>query len=541
MKTHPSHTPHHPHPHKGGALISTISIMLILSVLGVSVISLTSTSQHSFLTANANSRAYYLAESGLRYAQKIFCTEGWLQGRQRTLTLDGGDQVKVVRIGNYFWATSVVNDGTAMEARARVPMIISSCGNRPNGSPTPAVIDEFAVFGDVAISLGKNTIVEGNVGITDNDVDVRGDVLGSILAEDVFVNGQGSVNVRVAGGIYSSGMVSVRSGTVEGDIQAAAGISINSSEATIEGWLFSNGAVDIGGGAEVLGHIHACGADISIGSSATVGSFDQPIEIRTSGSVHLSGYAIVYGTIYAGGDITFSGSPTIVGGAFAGGNIGNGSITGDALQNSPTYLEEPICPYLANLEGLELPEPTEFTAGGQDVNVPRRSNSHPLTYTLLPGTYGDLSAPNNSSNSYTHLLLKAGSVDHAEYYFDSISLGNSSKIYLDLSGSHDIRIFVEGDVSLGTLEVFVSTNGINYLPMSDPAVSAEAAARVYIEPHGNFDLASPSYFFGSVYTPYGNLSVGNSSQLYGSYYSGGGHNIIGSTIIHVAPNYYSDR
>ena len=95
---------------KGGALISMVAVMVILGVLGVSIISLTNTTEHSHLSANAGNRAYYLAESGLRYAQQIHCDlyaidgEGWLHGRQRNLTLLGGESVNVIRIANSFWS-----------------------------------------------------------------------------------------------------------------------------------------------------------------------------------------------------------------------------------------------------------------------------------------------------------------------------------------------------------------------------------------------------------------------------------------------------
>jgi hypothetical protein len=99
--------------------------MLIMAVLGVSVISLTQSSEQSSLSFNAGSRSYYLAESGLRYAQYIHDSEGWLDGYQHTLSLQGGEEIEVIRNGNTFWATAIVGAGTAQEARARVPMPLS--------------------------------------------------------------------------------------------------------------------------------------------------------------------------------------------------------------------------------------------------------------------------------------------------------------------------------------------------------------------------------------------------------------------------------
>lgn len=541
---------------KGGVLISVIAVMLIIGVLGAAVITFTHSSEHSFLSANAGSRAYYLADSGLRYAQQIHCDslpDGWLHGRQRTLTLQGGEQVVVVRIANTFWATAVVDAGTAQEARARVPMPMSLCGIDPDANPA----DEFAVFGDTGIALGTNTIIQGNVAITDDDVDIRGDIQGNVLANDIGLTGHGTVS----GDIYSSGEVDVTRGTVTGDIHSTGGIAVTSAESTVEGWLFSNGEIDVGGGAQVLGHIHSCGGDVLIGGNGTIlGTVTDPIEIRTTGSVYLSGTAIVNGTIYAGGIIEMKGSASIVGAdaatvvAVAGGAItigNNNTVTGLWLENSATYLEDPICPNLANLEDLNLPDGTEFTAGGADISVPLGTELAPTDYVLAPGIHGALTMPDNT-DGYTRLYLNAGMLDHGNYYFDSITFGSDAALYLDLSAGYDvadlsagydIRIFIVGNVAIGgAMNVFISTDGATYTSMTDALIiDPQIASRVYWEPHGSFNLGSQSNWFGTVYTVDDNLRVGNGSYLIGSYYSGGGHDIIQSTVVHVAPNYFAEE
>jgi cytoskeletal protein CcmA (bactofilin family) len=520
---------------QGGTLISVIAVMLIVGVLGVSVISFTQTSEHSYLSANAGSRAYYLAESGLRYAQQIYCSEGWLHGRQRTLSLQGGEQVDVVRVGGNFWATALVDAGTAQEARARVPMPLSLCGEDPDADP----VDEFAVFAKNAVSIGTNTVIQGDIAITDDDIDIKGNVDGSVLANDVALTAKGTVS----GDIYAAGEVDITGGTITGDIHGADGISVTSAGSIVEGWLFSNGTINIGGGAIIRGHIHACGADVYIGGNGTIiGTEANPIEIRTTGSVYLSGSAVVTGVVYAGAAIQMTGSAMIDGDAYAGGAIikgTNNSITGTAWQFSPTYLEKPVCPDLANLEDLKLPDATVFKAGGSTINVRSGTSKVPTRHVLPPGTYGSLTSPNNPQG-YTRLYLNAGSSGHGNYYFNTVSFGSKTALYLNLSGTYDIRIFVVGDVAIQSgLTVFVSTDGTTYLPMADAAIDPQVAARVYWESLGSFNLGSESKWFGSVYTPSKNLSVGNTSYLIGSYYSGGEHNIVGSTVVHVAPNYFA--
>lgn len=153
---------------KGAVLISVIVVMLIMGVLGVSVISLTQSSERSFLSFNAGSRAYYLAESGLRYAQKIYCDEGWSDGQQRTLSLQGGDDIEVIRIADTFWATAIVDAGSAQEARARVPMPLCQCGQTGVGvGPAPVDLGsagDFVILSSAGITNVASSAITGDVG-----------------------------------------------------------------------------------------------------------------------------------------------------------------------------------------------------------------------------------------------------------------------------------------------------------------------------------------------------------------------------------------
>ena len=230
-------------------------------------------------------------------------------------------------------------------------MPLSLCGVDPNAPPS----DEFAIFGDVGIALGNNTIIQGDVAITDDDVEIKGDVDGDVLANDIEMTSSDST---VTGDIYSSGLVNVKTGSVTGDIHSANGIIIGSARSTVvEGWLFSNGSIEVGGGGQVGGHIHSCGGDVSLSGSAVVGTAANPIEIRATGDITISGSAVVYGVVYAGGSIVVGG--TINGDAYAGGTITNpGSVTGEALENSPGYVEAAICPDLSKLDDLVLPDAT---------------------------------------------------------------------------------------------------------------------------------------------------------------------------------------
>ncbi len=61
---------------KGAVLIGFIVILVIFAILCATVVSLTSTSMFNQLWANSSTRAYYLAESGYRFADREYGTAG---------------------------------------------------------------------------------------------------------------------------------------------------------------------------------------------------------------------------------------------------------------------------------------------------------------------------------------------------------------------------------------------------------------------------------------------------------------------------------
>ncbi|MBW1821186.1 MAG: hypothetical protein JRI92_05375, partial [Deltaproteobacteria bacterium] len=61
---------------KGNVLIGLIVTMMIFAALGAGMVTMTGTSTFSQVTANTTSKAYYLAESGFRYAASEYLNEG---------------------------------------------------------------------------------------------------------------------------------------------------------------------------------------------------------------------------------------------------------------------------------------------------------------------------------------------------------------------------------------------------------------------------------------------------------------------------------
>jgi type II secretory pathway pseudopilin PulG len=78
----------------GNVLVGLVVTMLIFAVLAAGMVSLTSTSTSNQVTANSTARAYYLAESGFRYAASEYLNTGDLDSDNsveddRNMILDG--------------------------------------------------------------------------------------------------------------------------------------------------------------------------------------------------------------------------------------------------------------------------------------------------------------------------------------------------------------------------------------------------------------------------------------------------------------------
>ena len=61
---------------KGSVLVGLIITMVILAALGAAMVSMTSTSMFGQVGANSSARAYFLAESGYRYAENMYLNPG---------------------------------------------------------------------------------------------------------------------------------------------------------------------------------------------------------------------------------------------------------------------------------------------------------------------------------------------------------------------------------------------------------------------------------------------------------------------------------
>jgi len=112
---------------RGAMLISLIITMVILSVLGAAMLSFFSTSTMSQLGGNSSMRAYYLAESGYRYADsELAHTSKSMQDNKleslhdKICTLSGDDGKFHLHIYPYYYVTTADPGGTSILS-AKVP------------------------------------------------------------------------------------------------------------------------------------------------------------------------------------------------------------------------------------------------------------------------------------------------------------------------------------------------------------------------------------------------------------------------------------
>jgi len=171
---------------------------------------------------------------------------------------------------------------------------------------------------------------------------------------------------------------------------------------------------------------------------------------------------------------------------------------------------------------ITLPDASEFTAGDTDVTI-----NNGETLELEPGLYGDFYLKNN-----TRLVLESG-----DYYFNSISIprGSTGKNFvLDVPSDGNVRIFVVGDVELGS-GMQIAIDGTITSASSEAA--REKASEIYIEILGAWDGGVGGEWLGMIFAPNGDINMQRGSYIAGALYSG--QSIIignGSTIYFVATN-----
>ncbi|MGD2272708.1 MAG: prepilin-type N-terminal cleavage/methylation domain-containing protein, partial [Desulfobacterales bacterium] len=168
---------------RGNVLVGLVVIMLIFAALTAGMVSLTSTSTSSQVTANSTARAYYLAESGFRYAASEYLNTTDIDSDSeleddRNVTLDGIHNVEFtlsnpdekfrVRFYPYYYTTAIIHTAGTTNL-----LVTKFTGEKPADLTVPATgkleigsyIYDYTAYDDIS---GTFTLT-ANISETIND------------------------------------------------------------------------------------------------------------------------------------------------------------------------------------------------------------------------------------------------------------------------------------------------------------------------------------------------------------------------------------
>jgi hypothetical protein len=155
---------------RGSVLIVLIIAMIIAGTLGTSMYLLTTTSTFGSLFSNRANRALLLAESGIRYDQKISLADGTV-----TVTLNSAaDQIIIVKSTNATTgvkttvSTGIADANSPWPVRRKLTYVSGSSGGGGSGPGPSTPVSTPTVAGGAGGSTGTFTVgtYYGNVGAT---------------------------------------------------------------------------------------------------------------------------------------------------------------------------------------------------------------------------------------------------------------------------------------------------------------------------------------------------------------------------------------
>ena len=133
---------------KGNVLIGLIVTMMIFAALGAGMVAMTGTSTSNQVTANTTSKAYYLAESGFRYAASVYLNTGDTDNdgeieddrnqalvdlhNTPTFTLSNPDEQFSLEVYPYYFVT------TGSHVQGSTSLQITFAGNIPDDFSMPS-------------------------------------------------------------------------------------------------------------------------------------------------------------------------------------------------------------------------------------------------------------------------------------------------------------------------------------------------------------------------------------------------------------------
>lgn len=524
---------------EGGILLTVIGVLVIFGVLLGMLLQLTQTSAETELLVQGSNQAQLVAESGLQYAQSVYCNleDTWTD--PTTLSFLNGDRVTIQMTNGdtQFLVTSTVFSGTAMEARAQVVGSVPTCEEDDEEEASfpsePQVASDFTIFSRGTLTGLNSTFIEGNLYLNE---DLTVENSGTEITGSIVTTGQITFEntMTIGGNLISDGPITIESSiSVVGDIRSDEAVKFEAFGSTVGGDIHSAKTVDLIGRTAVSGSIYAkeaitiegtnssvdldlhSGKNISIeASSALGGSLFADEGIKLEGST-----TAITGSVHSGKDVEFTVSTSVDGSVFAdekvkfeisgtsvGGDVHAGyevedesraTITGQVFEGAAaTAPTPPIPPMDTNVSPLASPNRQySFPKSAPNANIILRS------FTVPPGSWKNLRV------IWGILIFEASDTSQGDLAPMNYSIWTfwpwEGIIRLDLSGTGNIHIAVEQGIinSFGRIQFEVTTDGSNWTAIQDldRRTAVELAKRVYWEVYGDFNITQANNeWFGTV-------------------------------------------
>jgi cytoskeletal protein CcmA (bactofilin family)/Tfp pilus assembly protein PilX len=522
---------------QGSVLIALVVAMIVIGVLGAAVVSLHGTSSIHEVRANHAERAYYLAESGFRYAHSVWQEtedEDKVEALNGTsIYVPSGGKIKFINVEHNNSTSNIftVNEFDDQNSVLSIENVNATYLPKYNGifeiennnctyrylhydnstdtlEKIQAVSDEEACFdsledGGSATSLDHLVVESRGSFPGSGDLNVNRTVTywwpvsdqsgdeGELPVTDSQITLQSKQDLTADNHNYVDGSIS-------GD-----DIELN-NHSEITGDVVSISNVRLINHSEVGGGICAIG-DVYLENHTTVNE-----DINAHGDVVIgANRATVRGNVYADGDVTLENQAQVEGDIYLSGDFqpGHNSSYGNIYTpDDPEYSSPKACPIGT------VPEHSSFSNGDEDITLGWNEDKDDIE----PGKYDKF---NLSGQNEIYM-------DPGTYYFSEINSGWHLDLYLDFSseGSY-YNIFVQDDVNLGgQLQIYVKGNG-DYEPIVQGNQAnqniKELASSVYLETLGSFTMNTQSEWFGSIYAK-DDISFGDQNVLIGSYRTSSG-------------------
>lgn len=524
---------------QGVALVFTLLTFVVLSVLGIALMTIGVANVKLTKATTTHESTYYIAEGGVNQSLVVLEEKAMELGTQNLSHDEFFNQLDAFIDGNIKGELAIFEDNAGDIPVAVIDVTTDSTNeqiagpysertvrytlqsNGKQGQASRTVASSFDMTHRIKVaSSGAEGVLDYLLYSGSNDVvNLIGDGYyeGDIYASHVDINAAGAEikgnivsendlkiisNLKMTGDLISFGgevNVAGANNTVNGNVHAKGDVTLSSGTKVKN--IYTESSVVWGGQNTVDGEVHA---QESIGTNPTAVS-----QVKVGSSVFAgkdvytnSDNFTFMSDVHAGNNINLGAQNTIKGQAYAGNQIiGSGTIEGNRYTT-------PTAPTLPDYNDEEPVQGdiilTEFEHGISNLNINQ-------TTTLEPGAYGEITFNGSSGPTLTS----------GDYYFKSLITVPNTGVTLDITDG-PINVYITGDADFKSGFDVKVKKGNREEEMSRTFVTnhldeaKEFAGDIYFETHGSFTLPENSTFIGSVIAN-NNFTTGSNTTLVGAF------------------------